>query len=103
VLTEDGREVGRVLRVEPGPSQDLWVVGDGAREHLVPACPKIVCDVDLKARRVVIRPPEVFSSSRRRPICGSTFVTLFPGDGGTGAGDVDARPRPARGLVDIHV
>jgi len=58
VLTEDGREVGRVLRVEPGPSQDLWVVGDGTREHLVPAVPEIVCDVDLKARRVVIRPPE---------------------------------------------
>jgi len=50
--------VGRVLRVEPAPAQDLWVVGDGAREHLVPAVPEIVRDVDLKARRVVIRPPE---------------------------------------------
>jgi len=58
VLTEDGREVGRVLRVEPGPAQDLWVIGEGAREHLVPAVADIVRDVDLKARRVVIRPPE---------------------------------------------
>ncbi len=58
VLTEDGREVGRVLRVEPTPAQDLWVVGDGTREHLVPAVPEIVRDVDLKARRVVIQPPE---------------------------------------------
>jgi 16S rRNA processing protein RimM len=58
VLTEDGHEVGRVLRVEAAPAQDLWVIGDDSREHLVPAVPEIVVDVDLKARRVVIRPPE---------------------------------------------
>jgi 16S rRNA processing protein RimM len=58
VLMEDGREVGRVLRVEMGQAQDLWVIGDGAREHLVPAVPEIVRDVDLAARRVVIAPPE---------------------------------------------
>jgi 16S rRNA processing protein RimM len=58
VVTEDGREVGRVLRVEAAPAQDLWVVGDGAREHLVPAVADIVRDVDLRERRVVIRPPD---------------------------------------------
>jgi 16S rRNA processing protein RimM len=58
VLTEDGREIGRVLRVEPAPAQDLWVVGDDTREHLVPAVAEIVRDVDLIARRVVIRPPD---------------------------------------------
>jgi 16S rRNA processing protein RimM len=58
VLTEDGREVGRVLRLETAPAHDLWVVGDGAREHLVPAVPEIVRDVDIRQRRVVIRPPE---------------------------------------------
>ena len=58
VLTEDGREIGRVLRVETAPAQDLWVIGDGTREHLVPAVPEIVRDVDLHGRRVVIRPPD---------------------------------------------
>jgi 16S rRNA processing protein RimM len=58
VMTEDGRDVGRVLRVETGPAQDLWVVGDERREHLVPAVAEIVREVDLSARRVVIRPPE---------------------------------------------
>ncbi len=29
VLTEDGRDVGQVLRVESSPAQDLWAVGDG--------------------------------------------------------------------------
>lgn len=58
VVTEDGRDVGRVLRIEGSPAQDLWVVGDEAREHLVPAVAEIVREVDLAGRRVVIRPPE---------------------------------------------
>jgi 16S rRNA processing protein RimM len=58
VVTEDGREVGQVLRIEPSPAQDLWVVGEGIREHLVPAVADIVREVDLAGRRVVIRPPD---------------------------------------------
>lgn len=58
VTTEDGREVGRVVRIEPAPAQDLWVVAADDREHLVPAVPEIVVDVDVRAGRVVIRPPE---------------------------------------------
>jgi 16S rRNA processing protein RimM len=58
VLTEDGREVGRVLRIEQSPAQDLWVVVDGARERLIPAVAEIVLEVDLAAGRVVIRPPD---------------------------------------------
>jgi 16S rRNA processing protein RimM len=58
VLTEDGRDIGSVLRIEGSAAQDLWVVGDGGREHLVPAVADIVREVDLGGRRVVIRPPE---------------------------------------------
>jgi len=58
VLTEDGREVGRVLRIEQMPAQDLWVVIDGARERLIPAVAEIVLEVDLAGGRVVIRPPD---------------------------------------------
>jgi 16S rRNA processing protein RimM len=58
VLTEDGRQVGEVTGLERSPGHDLWVVKDGAREHLIPAVPEIVIEVDLAARRVVIRPPE---------------------------------------------
>lgn len=57
VTTEDGREVGHVVRIEAG-AQELWVVRAGDREHLIPAVPEIVVDVDVKAKRVVIRPPE---------------------------------------------
>jgi 16S rRNA processing protein RimM len=58
VLTDGGREVGRVLRVEQSAAQDLWVVSDGTRERLIPAVAEIVLEVDLAAGRVVIRPPE---------------------------------------------
>lgn len=58
VLTEDGREIGSVLRIEGSGVQDLWVVGAAGREHLVPAVADIVREVDLDGRRIVIRPPE---------------------------------------------
>ena len=58
VVTEDGAEVGTMTRIERARYQDLWVVSAEGREHLVPAVPEIVLDVDLAARRVVIRPPD---------------------------------------------
>jgi len=58
VVTEDGLLVGTVARIETGPAQDLWVVAAGDREHLIPAVPDIVIELDVAGRRVVIRPPE---------------------------------------------
>ena len=58
VVTEDGRAVGRVTGIERGAAQDLWVVRNGAREHLIPAVAEIVVEVDVAGGRVVIRPPE---------------------------------------------
>ena len=58
VTTEDGRSVGRVTGIEHAGAQDLWVVAGREREHLIPAVPDIVVDVDLAAGCVVIRPPE---------------------------------------------
>ena len=58
VVTEDGREVGRMTGVEQGPGQDRFVVRDGSREHLIPAVAEIVVEVDVAGRRVVIRPPD---------------------------------------------
>ena len=58
VLTEDGRAVGVLARIDPGPAHDLWVVEAPGREHLIPAVPEIVREVDVAEGRVVIRPPE---------------------------------------------
>jgi len=58
VMTEDGRTVGELSGIEPSPAHDLWVVRGPGREHLIPAVAEIVVEVDVDARRVVIRPPE---------------------------------------------
>jgi len=58
VVTEDGAVVGEMTGIEASPAHDLWVVRGNEREHLIPAVPEIVQEVDLDARRVVIRPPE---------------------------------------------
>ena len=58
VTTEEGRLVGRLTGIEQSGLQDLWVVAGDGREHLIPAVPDIVVDVDVAAGRVVIRPPE---------------------------------------------
>jgi 16S rRNA processing protein RimM len=58
VVTDDGRAVGEVSGIEPSPAHDLWVVRGVEREHLIPAVAEIVVEVDVDARRVVIRPPE---------------------------------------------
>ena len=58
VTAEDGRLVGHVTGIEQSGSQDLWIVAGEDREHLIPAVPEIVIDVDVAAGRVVIRPPD---------------------------------------------
>jgi 16S rRNA processing protein RimM len=57
VVTEDGAEVGRFAGLAAAPGQDLWVVRQGDREHLIPAVAEIVREVDVAAGRVTIRPP----------------------------------------------
>jgi 16S rRNA processing protein RimM len=58
VETRDGRRVGEFVRVEGSEGQPLWVVTESGREHLVPAVPEIVVDVNVAERRIVIDPPE---------------------------------------------
>lgn len=58
VMTEAGEEIGRVVGIEGSAAQKLWVVRGRGRDHLIPAVPEIVVDVDLAARLVTVRPPD---------------------------------------------
>ncbi|HEY4910010.1 MAG TPA: ribosome maturation factor RimM [Methylomirabilota bacterium] len=58
VETRDGRRVGEFVGVDDNSAQPLWIVTDQGREHLVPAVPEIVVDVNVAERRIVIDPPE---------------------------------------------
>ena len=53
VATTDGREVGKLERVQPYPAYDLWIVGDA----MIPAVKEIVKEVNTAERRILIDPP----------------------------------------------
>jgi 16S rRNA processing protein RimM len=56
VLTESGRELGRIADVVANPAHDLWVaVDDGGAETLLPAVHEVVVSVDVVGKRVVVR------------------------------------------------
>ena len=54
VLTEGGRELGRIAEVLERPANDVWVSRDGTIEHLIPATRDAVVKVDIEAGRVVV-------------------------------------------------
>lgn len=70
VVTEEGRHLGRVVRIFPAGGTDVYEVrpkGEGqAREILIPATDEVILSVDTAARQIVIRPLEGMLDS-----CGS--------------------------------
>lgn len=56
VLTESGRSLGTLSQVIPNPANDLWVAVDGeGAETLVPAIRDVIVEVDIEAKRVLVR------------------------------------------------
>lgn len=57
-MVRDGDVVGRVVRVDHFPAQDLLVVRlPGDREVLVPFVKAIVPEVDVPGGRILVTPP----------------------------------------------
>ena len=54
VVTDEGRELGTLVQIIETGANDVYVVRDGTREHLIPAIADVVVDVDLEARRMTI-------------------------------------------------
>ena len=54
VLTDSGRELGRIEEVLERPANDVWVTREGTVEHLIPATRDAVVKVDIEAGRVVV-------------------------------------------------
>ena len=53
----DGDRIGRVVRVDPLPAQDMLIVEHDGREVMVPFVKEIVPEVDLRAGRITVTPP----------------------------------------------
>ena len=56
VETTDGTRVGRVTGTMSTGLNDVWIVEDGDREHLIPVVADVVASIDRSERRVVIVP-----------------------------------------------
>ena len=55
-MTESDRSLGRVVEVIPNPANDLWVAVDGGGiETLVPAVREVIVEVDIAAKRILVR------------------------------------------------
>lgn len=54
VVTDAGRDLGRLAEVISAPANDVWVTTEGGREHLIPAVADAILDVDLEAGRVTV-------------------------------------------------
>jgi 16S rRNA processing protein RimM len=54
VVTRSGRPLGTIAEVLERPANDVWVCGEGAIEHLIPATKDAVLEVDLSGGRVVV-------------------------------------------------
>jgi len=56
VVTDAGRELGRVTEVIPNPANDLWVTVDGEGvETLVPALADLLLGVDVEGKQILVR------------------------------------------------
>ncbi|MEX0754266.1 MAG: ribosome maturation factor RimM [Actinomycetota bacterium] len=56
IVTESGRSLGPITDVVENPANDLWIAVDlDGNETMVPALREVVLDVDLSARRVLVR------------------------------------------------
>jgi len=58
VMTENGERVGVIQEIFPTGGNDVYVVRGAGREILIPATREVIQGVDIKARRMIIRPIE---------------------------------------------
>lgn len=57
VVTEAGESLGILKDVIGTKANDVFVVVQGEREYLIPALKEVVLDIDLTARRILVRLP----------------------------------------------
>lgn len=58
VVTLEGEELGILRDVLPTGSNDVYVVGEGAKEILIPALKTVVKKIDIEAKRIDVDLPD---------------------------------------------
>jgi len=54
VVTEEQNHIGKVIDLLSLPTQDVWVIRNGAKEILIPAVKAIIRHVDVEQKRITI-------------------------------------------------
>lgn len=54
VITKEGEELGPLTDVLPTGGNDVFVVGEGKDEILIPALKSVVLEINLEARRIKV-------------------------------------------------
>jgi 16S rRNA processing protein RimM len=57
VATREGRSLGTLEEVLEYPGGDLYRIGSGRAEILLPAVPEIILEIDWEAGRMLVAPP----------------------------------------------
>lgn len=58
VVTEAGEVLGKLVDVLPTGGNDVFVVGEGPAEILVPAIKSVVLKIDMELRRITVDLPK---------------------------------------------
>jgi 16S rRNA processing protein RimM len=58
VFLDTGEEIGRVSKIIPTPAHDIYVVRKGPEEYMIPAVHEVVKEINIRAGRIVVKPPE---------------------------------------------
>ncbi len=56
--TVSGRTLGKIIRVEEYPGQDMAFVQQEEGEIMIPLAPDLIEDIDIEARRILMQLPE---------------------------------------------
>jgi 16S rRNA processing protein RimM len=64
VIDEQGRKIGTVEEVWKLPANDVYVVRQGKREHLVPAVQSVIEKIDTQGKQIQVRMTEVFEEAQ---------------------------------------
>jgi 16S rRNA processing protein RimM len=54
VFANDQRYIGVVEDVQRMPAQDIWVIKNGTKRHMIPAVKEFVKSVNVKERKIII-------------------------------------------------
>lgn len=58
VFTDEGESLGKVTDIFQTGANDVWVVGDGRKEYMIPYIEDVVETVDLEEGKIIITPIE---------------------------------------------